>query len=100
MQLLILGTPLETASALGQKRLVKQIAVCDRMIKDIKAGKASAFQGHLWWLQLYCNTLDYYKHGNLKEAEEMSYFAERYKPGFITNELIQKNRQYYAKISS
>jgi hypothetical protein len=95
MQLLILGNPMETASALDQKRLDKQIMVCDRIIKDLKAGKASksliAFQGHLWWLQLFCNALVYYRSGMLQEAAEMSYFAERYKPAFVTDDLIKKN---------
>ena len=95
MQLLILGNPMETASALDQKRLDKQIMVCDRIIKDLKAGKASksliAFQGHLWWLQLFCNALVYYRSGMLQEAAEMSYFAERYKPAFVTDDLIRHN---------
>lgn len=96
MQLLILGNPFETASALDQKRLNNQISVCDRIIKDLKAGKANAFQGHLWWLQLYCNTLDFYSKGLIQEAAEMSYFAERYKPAFITNDMIQKNKRSFA----
>lgn len=100
MQILVLGNPLETAIALDQKRLDHEISVCDRMIKDIKAGKAHksliAFQGHLWWLQLYCNTLDFYRKGLIQEAAEMSYFAERYKPAFI-DRLIQDNKRHLAK---
>ena len=101
MQIIILGNPFETASALDSKRLNEQISVCDRIIKRLKAGKADkslmAFQGNLWWLQLYCNTLDFYNKGMVKEAAEMSYFAERYKPSFLTDAVIVKNRQYLAK---
>ena len=101
MQIIILGNPFETASALDSKRLNEQISLCDRLIKRLKAGKADksliAFQGNLWWLQLYCNTLDFYNKGMVKEAAEMSYFAERYKPSFLTDAVIAKNRQYLAK---
>ena len=100
MQILVLGNPLETASALSQKRLDHEISVCDRMIKKIKKGKidkdVAMFQSHLWWLQLYCNALDFYRKGLIQEATEMSYFAERYKPSFIDN-MIQKNKSRLAK---
>lgn len=100
MQIIILGNPFETASALDSKRLNHQISVCDRIIKRLKAGKADkslmVFQDSLWWLQLYCNTLDFYRKGMIKESLEMSYFAERYKPAFLTDDLIFKNRQYLA----
>ena len=101
MKILVLGNPLETAIALDQRSLDHEISVCDRMIKDIKAGKAHksliAFQGHLWWLQLYCNTLDFYRKGLIQEAAEMSYFAERYKPSFITDAMIQRNKRHLAR---
>lgn len=101
MQILVLGNPLETASALSQKRLDHEISVCDRMIKKIKEGKidkdVAMFQSHLWWLQLYCNALDFYRKGLIQEAEEMSYFAERYRPSFLTDDLIKKNMQNILK---
>ena len=40
---------------------------------------------------MHCNTLDYYRRDMLDEASEMSYFAERYKPAFITDDLIRQN---------
>lgn len=97
IMLIILGTPIETASALDSKRLNQQIALCDRIIKKIKAGKSLiALNSHLWWLQLYCNTLDYYKKGYYAEAAEMSYLAERYKPAGLTDAIIRHNRHYLA----
>lgn len=100
MQILILGSSLETAIALDAKMLDQQIEVCDQIISKIKAGEIDesieVYKDHLWWLQMHCNTLDYYKRDMLEEAEEMSYFAERYKPAFLTDDLIVKNRQYLA----
>ena len=91
--ILILGTSLETASALDVRMLDQQIHICDQIISRIKAGNIAedikVYQDHLWWLQMHCNVLDYYRRENYNEAEEMSYFAERYKPAFITNDLLK-----------
>lgn len=101
MQILILGSSLETAIALDVKMLDQQIEVCDQIIGKIKAGEVDesieVYKDHLWWLQMHCNTLDYYKRDMLDEAEEMSYFAERYKPSFITDSMIQRNKRHLAK---
>lgn len=101
MQILILGSSLETAIALDVKMLDQQIEVCDQIISKIKAGEIDesikVYKDHLWWLQMHCNTLDYYKRDMLDEAEEMSYFAERYKPSFITDDMIQDNKRNLAK---
>lgn len=87
MRIAILGTPLETATALTPERLGHDIVAFDRLIKKIKSGKAdqslSLGKDDLWWLQLYANALDYYKRGMVQEAEEMSYLAERYRPAVI-----------------
>ena len=95
MQILILGSSLETAIALDAKMLDQQIEVCDQIISKIKAGEVDesieVYKDHLWWLQMHCNTLDYYRRDNWDEAEEMSYFAERYKPAFITDEYISRS---------
>ena len=102
MQLLILGSSLETAMALNARMLDQQILVCDQIINKLNAGEfdksIEVYQGHQWWLQMHCNTLDYYRRDLLDEASEMSYFAERYKPAFITDELIQGNKILYAKV--
>lgn len=86
MQLLILGSSLETAMALDAQQLNQQISVCDQIITKLKAGEIDKdiemYQDCLWWLQMHCNTLDYYAKDMLSEAAEMSYFAERYKPTF------------------
>ena len=96
MQILILGSSLETAIALDAKMLDQQIKVCDQIISKIKAGEVDesieVYKDHLWWLQMHCNTLDYYKRDMLDEAEEMSYLAQRYKPAFITNEYISRSK--------
>ena len=96
MQILILGSSLETAIALDAKMLNQQIEVCDQIISKINAGEIDEsikmYKDHLWWLQMHCNTLDYSKRDMLDEAEEMSYFAQRYKPAFITNEYISKSQ--------
>lgn len=95
MQILILGSSLETAIALDVQMLDQQIEVCDQIISKIKAGEIDesieVYKDHLWWLQMHCNTLDYYRRDNWDEAEEMSYLAERYKPAFITNEYISRS---------
>jgi hypothetical protein len=96
MQLLILGSSLETAMALDARMLDQQILVCDQIINKLNAGEVDksieVYQGHQWWLQMHCNTLDYYRRDLLDEASEMSYFAERYKPAFITEAMIMRNR--------
>ena len=96
MLILILGSSLETAIALDVKMLDQQIKVCDQIISKIKAGEVDesieVYKDHLWWLQMHCNTLDYYKRDMLEEAEEMSYLAQRYKPAFITNEYILQSQ--------
>lgn len=96
MLILILGSSLETAIALDVKMLDQQIKVCDQIISKIKAGEVDesveVYKNHLWWLQMHCNTLDYYNRDMLDEAEEMSYLAQRYKPSFVTIDLILENR--------
>lgn len=99
MQILILGNPYETARALDYKRLKGQISACDRIIKNAMAGRYNHGFAckNIWWLQLFCNTLDYYLRGMHKEAEEMSCLADKYRPSELTEEIIQKNRRYLAK---
>lgn len=91
MDILIFGSSLQTAVALDEQQLNQQIMLCDRIIGKLKAGaidkEVEAYQGHLWWVQMHCNTLDYYQKGLLDEAAEMSYLAERYKPAFIQNKI-------------
>lgn len=99
MHILILGNPYETARALDYRRLKGQISACDRIIKNAMAGRiihGFAFK-NIWWLQLFCNTLDYYQRGMHKEAEEMSCLADKYRPSEFTDAMIQKNRHYLAK---
>jgi hypothetical protein len=102
MQILILGSSLETAIALDATMLDQQIEVCDQIISKIKAGEVDesieAYKDHLWWLQMHCNTLDYYRRDNWDEAEEMSYLAQRYKPSFVTEELISENRKKFCNL--
>lgn len=93
--ILILGTSLATAMALDARMLDQQISLCDDIISKIKAGdtdKVEVYQEHLWWLQIHCNTLDYYRRDMLEAAEEMSYLAQRYKPAFITDEYIARSK--------
>lgn len=101
MQLIILHSSLETAIALGDKMLDQQIELCDQIIGKIKAGivdeEVEVYKDCLWWLQMHCNTLDYYRRNLLDEAAEMSYFAERYKPSFITDELIKESHAHIVK---
>ena len=94
--ILILGTSMETAIVLDARMLDQQIEMCDQVISKIKAGKVDesieVYKEHLWWLQMHCNTLDYYRRDMLTEAEEMSYLAQRYKPAFITDEYISRSQ--------
>lgn len=102
MQILIFGSSLETAIALDVKMLNQQIEVCDQIISKINAGEVDesieVYKNYQWWLQIHCNTLDYYRRDNWADAEEMSYFAERYKPSFITEELISENRKKFCNL--
>ena len=55
--------------ALDARMLDQQISLCDQIISKIKAGEVDesieVYKDHLWWLQMHCNTLDYYRRGNV-----------------------------------
>ena len=95
MQVIVLGTSLETALALDVQTLDQQISLCEDIIERLLAGNIdesiAMYKDHLWWLEVHCNTLDYYRRNLLLEAAEMSYFADRYKPSFINEEVIKDN---------
>ena len=101
MQVIVLGTSLETALALDVQTLDQQISLCENIIERLLAGdidkSIAMYKDHLWWLEVHCNTLDYYRRNLLLEAAEMSYFAERYKPIFI-DAIVKKNKGLKAKI--
>ena len=64
MQVFIVGTPFETAKALDNQRLRKQIIECDQIL-DALNGKAAwsnhpcvlQYKDHQWWLKGYRNCL-------------------------------------------
>ena len=97
MQILVLGSSMETAMSLDVKRLQSQINLCDRLLRKARNGCSGYSQRNVWWLQLFCNTLDFYRKGMIREAEEMSYLAEKYRPAEVTEEIIKKNQKYLAK---
>lgn len=102
MDIIVLGTSLETAIALPANMIDNQIALCDEIIERIKANDINEsiepYKDCLFWLEMHCNTLDYYRKDMFDEAEEMSYLAERYKPSFLTDDMIRHNKCHLAKI--
>lgn len=114
MQVFIVGTPLETAMALDQKRLRKQIIEC-RQILDALNGKTAwsnhpcvlQYREHKTWLQYYTRCLECYSQGFPYTPMWYSEHSFVYRPPFHTQEyfdnmkarLYTKNPQHYAQFA-
>lgn len=79
MQVFIVGTPLETASALDPRRLNKQIVECQQILDALSGAKAWSnhpctlqYKGHEEWLESYMECLKRYKDDDYGGAEEAS----------------------------
>lgn len=105
MQVFIVGTPLETAIALDNKRLWKQI-IETRQILDALNGKKAwsnhpctlQYRKHKEWLELYMYCLDEYRKGFIVNAEYYNNACNIQNPPFHTQEYFdQMKRRLYTK---
>lgn len=105
MNVFIVGSPLETAMALDNRRLIKQILECQQILDAIR-GKAAwrnhpctnQYREHTRWLQCYMYCLSHYKSANLGSAVKASEYCEMMKPPFHTEEFFnQMKRRLYTK---
>lgn len=93
MQVFIVGSPLETARALDQKRLRKQIIEC-RQILDALNGKTAwnnhpcvlQYRVYEGWLQDYMKCLEFYVRGNVQVSAAWSILANDIRPVWHTQE--------------
>ena len=114
MQVFIVGTPLETAVALDNRRLNKQIIEVEQIL-DAMRGKTAwsnhpcvlQYKGHEKWLEHYLSCLTLYKHNARIHAKVCSDLAQICKPKWHTQEyfdqmkrrLYQKNEKHYQQWS-
>ena len=77
MQVFVVGTPLETAECLDNRRLHKQIVECGQILSALE-GKTTAwknhpctkqYRGYETWLKLYRGVLENYGNDIVKTAE-------------------------------
>lgn len=105
MQVFIIGSPLETATALDPKRLRKQIIEVWQIL-DALNGK-SAWSNHPCvlqyrkyekWLEWYKLCLEWYVYDDMNWVKSCSNIAETIKPPFHTQEYFdQMKRRLYTK---
>lgn len=116
MQVFIIGTPLETAKALDNRRLNKQIIECQQILNALNGAKdwsnhpcVLQYRGHEEWLNFYLDCLVYYRYYLCEEswgkqdsfiikAHFCSRFAMDLRPPFHTQEYFsQMKRRLYTK---
>ena len=114
MQFFLIGSVLETAKCLDNRRLNKQIIEVKQIISAIE-GKTKSWRNHpvtimyendLNFLRGYKNCLIAYKEGRMSDAMYFSEWCERTKPDFLKNNtwyfenmknrLYTKNKEYYS----
>ena len=105
MQVFIIGTPLQTAMALDQKRLNKQILETNQIL-DALNGKSAwsnhpctlQYRGYEEWLTDYKRCLTAYKNNNNLEAFIAEQWCHQTRPSFHTQEYFdQMKRRLYTK---
>lgn len=107
MNVFIIGTPYETAQALDEKRLRKQIIEC-RQILDALNGKTKAwrnhpavlqYEGYEPYLEYYIECFEAYLEGMHIQAFNASLYADTYfKPLFHTEPYFDSmKRRLYTK---
>lgn len=113
MQVFIIGTPLETAMALDEKRLNKQIIEARQILTAID-GHSEAWKNHPCtlmyhscrdWLYSYERTLEHYRRGNPTLSKAWNEDAARKTPPFHTEayfdqmkrRLFTKNQEHYSQ---
>lgn len=106
MQVFIVGSPLETAEALDDRRLNKQIIECEQILLALNGAKAWSnhpcvlqYRGHEKWLENYRACLLRYYHGEIDRASTSNRWCEIIgKPPFHTQEYFdQMKRRLYSK---
>lgn len=105
MQVFIIGTPLETAIALDNRRLNKQIIECEQILDALNGKKAWSnhpctlqYKKHQTWLDLYKRCLEAYFNNNMQEAEWTNYLAVMLTPYFHTEDYLnQMKKRLYTK---
>ena len=105
MQVFIIGTPLETATALDNRRLNKQIIECQQILDALNGAKALSnhpcvlqYRGYEKWLEHYLSCLTLYKHNAYIHAKVCSDLAQMCKPEWHTTEYFdQMKRRLYSK---
>ena len=94
-------SPIEVAKCLDRKRLNKQIIECGQIMKAIK-GETKAwanhpvvkmYTGHLHWVELYKDCLEYYKNGRPDLAELLSTQADMFRPSWMTEALCRSHKR-------
>ena len=105
MQVFIVGTPLETARALDDRRLNKQIIECKQILDALNGAKAWSnhpcvlqYRGYEQWLYEYLQCLKEFAKGRVYTPQEYSRIADKYRPSFHTQEYFdQMKRRLYTK---
>lgn len=115
MNVFIIGTPIDTAKVLDNRRLNKQIIECKQILKAIDGDTKAwvnhpatlQYKNHRRWLFSYMMCLIYYKDNQMWGAEQWSKEAEEYKPYWHTENyftqmkrrLFTKNNEHYSQWS-
>ena len=103
MQIFIIGTPLETAKVLDNRRLNKQIIECHQILDALNDAKAWSnhpvvlqYRGYEEWLKLYTKVLEEYCNSNYSVAEAID--SVMVPPSFHNEEFFnQMKRRLYTK---
>lgn len=106
MQVFIVGSPLETASALDPKRLNRQIQETKAILASLNGAKAWSnhpcvlqYRGYEKWLRHYRDCLSFYRRGHHNLAKIESHYATTCHPvEWHTDEYYdQMKRRLYTK---
>lgn len=105
MQVFIIGSPLETARALDQKRLNRQIQETKVILAALNGAKAWSnhpcvlqYRGYEWWLDNYKKCLECYAMGDIVRAAVYSILADAIRTDWHTYEYYdQMKRRLYTK---
>ena len=106
MQIFIIGSPFETAQALDNRRLNKQIIETRQIIKAIKCESnawanhpcVKMYREHVLWLRFYIMCLCAYRNGFHDLSKSASDLAYNRKPDFHTQAYFdQMKRRLYTK---
>ena len=104
MQVFIVGSPLETAEALDDRRLNKQIIECEQILLALNGAKAWSnhpcvlqYRGHEKWLRNYLRVLHNWHTGGVPH-HFYNDMANKTLPPFHTQEYFeQMKRRLYTK---